>query len=108
MRNLLLIVVFTFLTGCAVISPLGDLELLHPADAIPYNPKFPVDNTGCTQIYATTYAYARWHYHNLDYLLYPTNDILRCADYSTDPEYRQLFHVWMVASVFSGLFFFTP
>jgi len=108
MRNLLLTIIFTLLTGCAAISSSGDLKLLHPADVIPYNPKFPVDNTGCNQIYYTTYAYARWHYHDRDYMLYPTDDILRCVDYSADPEYQQLFHVWMLASLFSGLFIFTP
>jgi hypothetical protein len=108
MRNSILTLALLLLTGCATFTPSGQLRLDHPANVIKYNPKFPVDNTGCKQIYYTSYAYARWYYHDRDYYLYPTNNILRCVDYSSDPEYQRLFHVWMLASIFPALFVITP
>lgn len=90
------------LSGCAVIGSDGKLELRHPADIYTYNPKFPVFNEGCDTIYATTYVYARWHYNNRDYFLYPTEDVLRCADYSQDPEYREMWHSLGIAWLFFG------
>jgi len=88
------------LSGCAAIRPDGKLELRHPADIYTYNPKFPVFNEGCKEVYSTTYAYARWHYHNRDYFLYPTEDVLRCADYSQDPAYREMWHIWGITVLF--------
>jgi hypothetical protein len=90
------------LSGCAAIGSDGKLELRHPADIYTYNPKFPVFNEGCNVIYTTTYVYARWHYHNRDYFLYPTEDVLRCADYSQDPEYREMWHIWGLSALFLG------
>jgi hypothetical protein len=81
------------LTSCAVITDQGKLELRHPADIYTYNPKFPVFNDGCKMVYAITYDFAQRHYHNRDFFLYPTNDVLRCVDYSFDPKYRKAWNV---------------
>ncbi len=102
MKHLVLLVLLVNLTGCAVIGKGGKLELRHPADVYTYNPKFPVFNQDCKEIYSTTYAYARSHYGNRDYLLYPIEDVLRCVDYSQDPEYREMWHLWGLSLLFMG------